>query len=140
MRILCACCSIHRAVANRAPISMRQPSTRPRFRAAARRWFAWQRIVGAFGEEPRPLGLFQLAIATVRESKDILPTTPRTLLSAALTGTPLPSSLLYQAVRRNRAGQKVTLQRAALIKLVFASRQSVQQEDVMAQLDPTNAT
>jgi CRISPR-associated protein Csd1 len=108
--------------------------------ANLRQWFAWQRIVGAFGEEPHPVGLFQLAIATVRESKDIPPTTPRTLLSAALTGTPLPSSLLYQAVRRNRAEQKVTPQRAALIKLVFASQQSVQQEDVMAQLDPTNTT
>lgn len=103
-----------------------------------RQWFAWQRIVGTFGEEPRPLSLFQLASATVRESKDILPTTPRALLSAALNGAPLPWGLLYQAVRRNRAEQKVTLQRAALIKLVFASRQSVQQEDRMAQLDLTN--
>jgi CRISPR-associated protein Csd1 len=107
--------------------------------ANLRQWFIWQRIVGAFGEAPRPLSLFQLATATVRESKDIPPTTPRALLSAALSGTPLPSSLLYQAVRRNRAEQKVTLQRATLIKLVFASRQSpLQPEDDMAQLDLTN--
>lgn len=106
--------------------------------ANLRQWFAWQRIIGAFGDEPRPLSLFQLAIATVRESKDILPTTPRALLSAALSGTPLPIGLLYQAVRRNRAEQKVTWQRAALIKLVFASQQVAQQEDVMAQLEPTN--
>jgi CRISPR-associated protein Csd1 len=113
-------------------------STVGEVQANLRQWFAWQRIVGAFGDEPRPLSLFQLATATVRDSKDILPTTPRTLLSAALNGTPLPWSLLYQAVRRNRAEQKVTMQRAALIKLVFASRQSVQQEDRMAQLDLTN--
>lgn len=105
-----------------------------------RQWFAWQRIVGAFGEDPRPLGLFQLAVATVREAKDIPPTIPRVLLRAALAGTALPSSLLYQAVRRNRAEQKVTPQRAALIKLVFASQQSAQQEDRMAQLDPTNTS
>jgi CRISPR-associated protein Csd1 len=105
-----------------------------------RRWFAWQRIVGAFGEELRPLSLFQLSMATVRDSKDLSPTTPRALLSTALTGTPPPMSLLYQAVRRNRAEQKVTPQRAALIKLVFASRQFMQQEDAMAQLDPVNTS
>lgn len=104
--------------------------------ANLRQWFAWQRIVGAFGEDPRPLSLFQLAVATVRESKDILPTTPRTLLSTALSGMPLPIGLLYQAVRRNRAEQKVTAQRAALIKLVFASQHGVQQEEFMVRLDP----
>ncbi|MCG8350082.1 MAG: type I-C CRISPR-associated protein Cas8c/Csd1 [Chloroflexales bacterium] len=101
-------------------------------------WFAWQRIVGQSGEEPKPLGLFPLAVATVREAKDIVPTTPRTLLRTALTGAPLPWGLLFQAVRRNRAEQKVTPQRAALIKLVFASRQSGQQEDCMVHLDPAN--
>ena len=103
-----------------------------------RQWFTWQRIVGSFGEEPRPLGLFPLAAATVREAKDIPSTLPRTLLRSALTGAPLPTGMLYQAVRRNRAEQKVTTQRAALIKLVFASQQPIQQEDFMVQLDPTN--
>jgi CRISPR-associated protein Csd1 len=113
-------------------------TTLPKVEANLRQWFSWQRIVGAFGEAPHPLSLFQLAVATVRESKDILPTTPRALLSAALNGTPLPWSLLYQAVRRNRAEQKVTPQRAALIKLVFASQLPLQQEDGMVQLDQTN--
>lgn len=104
-----------------------------------RQWFIWQHIVNLSGDAPRPLSLFQLAVATVREAKDIPPNTPRALLNAAIKGTPLPSGLLYQAVRRNRAEQKVTLQRAALIKLVFASQQSpLQQEDYMVQLDPTN--
>jgi len=103
--------------------------------ANLRQWFAWQRIVDAYGEEARPLGMFQLAAATVREAKDILPTTPRALLSAALSGAPLPWGLLYQAVRRNRAEQKVTAQRAALIKLVFASHQLAHQEDYMTKLD-----
>lgn len=114
-------------------------TTLGRVKANLRQWFMWQRIVGPSGEEPRPLSLFQLAVATAREAKDILPTTPRALLSTALTGTPLPWSLLHQAVRRNRAEQKVTPQRAALIKLVFASRQPAQQEDRMAQLDQSNS-
>lgn len=105
-----------------------------------RQWFQWQRIIGSFGEEPQPLGIFPLAVATVRETKDILRSTPQTLLHTALTGTALPFSLLYQAVRRNRAEQKVTAQRAALIKLVFASQPSQQhhKEDFMVQLDPNN--
>jgi CRISPR-associated protein Csd1 len=103
-------------------------------KASLRHWFAAQRIVGPFGEAPRPLSLFQLAAATVREAKDIAPTTPRALIHTALTGAPLPWSLLYQAVRRNRAEQKVTPQRAALIKLVFASQQPAE-EDRMTELD-----
>lgn len=101
-------------------------------------WFARQRLVDAFGEAPRPLGLFPLAVATVRESKDLAPTTPRVLLRAALTGAPLPSGLLYQAVRRNRAEQSVTRQRAALIKLVLLSQQPTQPEEYMVQLDLDN--
>lgn len=102
-------------------------------------WFQRQRIVDAYGEEPRPLGLFPLAVATVREAKDLAPTTPRVLLRAALTGAPLPSGLLYQAVRRNRAEQAVTRQRAALIKLVLLSQQLIQPEEYMIQLDLDNA-
>jgi CRISPR-associated protein Csd1 len=109
-----------------------------RVQANLRRWFAWQRITGSFGDEPRPLGLFQLAVATVREAKDIAPTTPRALLSSALTGSRLPWGLLYQAVRRNRADQMVTPQRAALIKLVFASHQPTYQEEYMVALDPAH--
>lgn len=98
-------------------------------------WFKGQRIVGEPGEEPRPLGLYSLASATVHDFKDLPPTTPRALLRSALTGTPLPMGLLYQAVRRSRAEQRVTRQRAALIKLVLQSHQSTPQEDTMVQLD-----
>ena len=56
----------------------------------------------------RPLGLYALAAATVREPRrDLGPVLPRALLHAALTGGPLPSDVLYQAVRRNRAEQAV---------------------------------
>jgi len=89
-------------------------------------WFERQAIVDAYGDEPRPLGIFQLAAATVREARrDLAPSVPATLLRAALVGTPLPSSLLYQAVRRARAEQDVDRPRAALIKLVIQSRSPV---------------
>jgi CRISPR-associated protein Csd1 len=104
------------------------------------RWFTRQRIVGAAGDDPRPFGLYALAAATVRDARtDLAPPTPRALLRAAIVGTPLPLSLLYQAVRRNRAEQAVTRQRAALIKLVLLSQPGVKEES-MVQLDPGNAS
>lgn len=103
-------------------------------------WFTGQRIVGPFGEEPRPLGLYALAAATVRDAqKDLAPPTIRTLLHAALSGTPLPDGLLAQAVRRSHAEGAVTRQRAALIKLVLRG-QPRQGEDLMIQLDEENTS
>jgi CRISPR-associated protein Csd1 len=87
-------------------------------------WFAGQSVVGPWGEEPKSWGVFALAAATVRDaSKDLGPVTPRALWRAALAATPVPSSLLWQAVQRNRAEGKVTAQRAALIKLVLCSNE-----------------
>lgn len=101
-------------------------------------WFRLQRIVGPAGEEPQPLGLYPLAAATVREPRELAPPVPRALLHAALTGTPPPLSLLFQAVRRNRAEQTVTRPRAALIKLVWVSHHDNAEEDYMVQLDLDN--
>lgn len=99
-------------------------------------WFDDQRIVGPYGEEPQPLGLYALAAATVRDvQRELAPPTLRALLRAALTGTPLSWDLLYQAVRRNRAEQRVTRPRAALIKLVLLSQQPTMKEEGMVQLD-----
>ncbi|MBI2952764.1 MAG: type I-C CRISPR-associated protein Cas8c/Csd1 [Chloroflexi bacterium] len=103
-------------------------------------WFEGQRIVGLNGEGRGPLGLYALARATVRDvQKELAPPTPRAMLRAAVTGTPLPVGLLYQAVRRNRAEQGVTYQRVALIKLVLC-RSNVRkgEEDRMVQLDSDN--
>jgi CRISPR-associated protein Csd1 len=102
------------------------------------RWFRAQRIVGAFGEEPAPLGMYALAAATVRDAnKDLAPPTPRTLIHAALTGTPVPTALLEQAVRRNRAEQRVTRPRAALIKLALCTRPGapIGEEDSLVELN-----
>lgn len=104
------------------------------------RWFSRQAIVGPYGEAPRPLGLFALAAATVRDaSKDLAPPTTRALLHAAIEGTPLPLDLLYQAVRRNRAEQRVTRERAALIKLALLSQRLMNSENDMVQLDPESS-
>lgn len=104
------------------------------------KWFTRQAIVGPYGENPRPLGLFALAAATVRDArKDLAPPTTRALLHAAIEGTPLPLDLLYQTVRRNRAEQRVTRERAALIKLVLLSQRLMNPENEMVQLDPESS-
>ncbi len=109
-------------------------------------WFAGQDIVANDGQPGRPIKLFGLAAATVREVKDLPVSTPRTLLHTALTGAPLPRGLLYQAVRRNRAEQGVTRPRAALIKLVLESEKwaqrrrhpSSEEEDSLVNLSSDN--
>jgi CRISPR-associated protein Csd1 len=103
------------------------------------RWFTRQSIVDGLGAPPRPLGLYALASATVRDARDIVPITPRWLVRTALTGAPLPPALLSQAIGRNRAEQGVTRPRAALIKLVLSSQPGASSmEEAMVQLDPEN--
>ncbi|MFP4440932.1 MAG: type I-C CRISPR-associated protein Cas8c/Csd1 [Chloroflexaceae bacterium] len=102
------------------------------------RWFLWQRVVDAYGEAARPLGIRALAAATVRELKDLPTPTIRALFRTALIGTPLPTSMLYQTIRRCRAAQNVTHQQAALIKLVLCSQNVFTQETAMIELDLDN--
>ena len=97
------------------------------------RWFRWQQIVDAWGAQANPLGIYRLAAASVREMKDLPIQTPHALLHTALYGTPLPSNLLQQALRRNAVEHTVTYSRAALIKLILAS-QSIIEENAMVQL------
>jgi CRISPR-associated protein Csd1 len=100
-------------------------------------WFARQRIVQQWGDEPAPLGVYALAAATVRDpARELAPTTARALLRSAVAGTPLPPGILYQAVRRNRAEQRITRPRAALIKLALLARCFDHEEDFMVQLEP----
>ena len=86
------------------------------------RWFGMQRVTGWDGSDLRPLGIYQLAGSTVLDMKDLPPPTVRAMLRTALTGAPLPLSLLAQAIRRNQAEQRVTHPRAALIKLALMGR------------------
>ncbi|MDN5344219.1 MAG: CRISPR-associated protein Csd1 [Clostridia bacterium] len=106
------------------------------------RYFLLQRLVDANGQEGPPLGLYPLALATVREAKDLPPTTPKALLQLALKGGPLPPWLLYEALKRARAEQdrqKITRPRAALIKMVLLSQKPYLPEGfTLEKLDSTN--
>lgn len=100
------------------------------------RYFLLQRIVERDGSEGRPIGLYALAASTVRDARrELPPNVPKALLNAALGGGPLPASLLFDAVKRNRAEQGVTRPRAALIKMVLLSQDSPK-EGGMSELDP----
>ena len=101
-------------------------------------WFEGQRIAPGFDGELRYYGLRALAFSTVREPRDLPRTTPRILVHAAFTGTPLPMDIVAQAVRRNKAEQRITRPRAALIKLALVSQTGDHEEDYMVQLDPDN--
>jgi CRISPR-associated protein Csd1 len=90
------------------------------------RYFRLQRLVDWNGEPGAPLSVSRLTNATLRIPKgandEASPNVPRTLLRAALSGGRLPESLLYEAVKRNRAEQRVLRDRAVLIKMTLASR------------------
>ncbi len=105
-----------------------------------RKYFVLQSIVDRDGTEGRPLGLYALAASTVRDaSKELPPDVAKALLRTALGGGPLPSGLLFQAVKRIRAEQAITRARAALIKMVLLSQlPTLVREDAMVQLDPQN--
>jgi CRISPR-associated protein Csd1 len=109
------------------------------------RYFALQRIVDRDGAEGKPFGLRALATSTVREpskdlQKDLPPNVPQALLQMALKGGPLPMGLLFQVVKRSRAEQAVTRNRAALVKMVLLSQQPAlsPEENIMVQLDAEN--
>lgn len=97
------------------------------------RWFERQRITDQWADTFRPLGLYALAMTTVRDARDLSPVVTRTLLRGVMTGSPLPSTLLGQVVQRCRADQKVDRPHAAMIKLVLLS-QSREEGDVMVAL------
>lgn len=94
-------------------------------------WFQSQEVVDAWGEEPRPLGIYALAGATVRDLQDVPSPTYRSLLRASLSGTPLPWNLLQQAVIRNHAERTVTRPRAALIKLIMTTHNLIKENEMV---------
>ncbi len=96
-------------------------------------WFERQRVVDPWADAYRPLGLYPLAMATVREAGDLSPSTMPTLLRGAMTAGALPRSLMDLALRRCRAEQGVRRNRAALIKLVLLS-QAAEKGDTMVGL------
>jgi CRISPR-associated protein Csd1 len=81
------------------------------------RWFRWQQLYAG----DTPVGVFQLARALYFKADDIPAHVPETLIRCAITGAPLPMSLLQLAIQRNRAEQSVSDNRARLIQAVLRS-------------------
>ncbi len=96
------------------------------------------------GEPSVPLPVWRLAMATVRRggNEQPPPSVAEGLVTLALNGTPLPSEVMFQAVRRCRAEQAVTRERAMLIKMVLVSQGGFGDggDSVMRELDMTNQT
>lgn len=104
------------------------------------RYFRLQNLVDWNGEPGAPLSVSRLTNATLRIPKgandEASPNVPRALLRVAIGGGLLSESLLAEAVRRNRAEQRVLRDRAVLIKMTLASRRRDEEgRDWMVELD-----
>ena len=103
------------------------------------RYFALQEMVGWDGSTWEPVPMFRLSGATVRDPRKEDPPgiVAQALIRLALTGHPPPLDLLFLAVRRNRAEQNVSRERAMLIKMVLQSQPDIPEgeEHVMADLE-----
>lgn len=108
------------------------------------RYFALQEMVEWDGSPGQAVPLYRLTGATVRDPRkeEPPPAVARSLIRLALTGTPLPMDVLYLAVRRNRASQDVTRERAMLIKMVLCSQADEPEggATTMSELDDANTT
>ena len=106
-------------------------------------WFEAQEMVMPDGTEGLPLGVYRLAGSVYRDArKEMEPSVPQSLIRAALHQEPVPRSLLDKAVLRCRAEQRVTRNRAMLIKACLATDPSFttlekEQYQRMSQLDAT---
>lgn len=105
-------------------------------------YFAAQELVMGNGEPSVPVPVWRLAMATVRRggNEQPAPVVAESLVALALNGSPLPSEVLFQAVRRCRADQEVTRDRAMLIKMVLVSQRAAEArgEGAMQELERTN--
>lgn len=107
------------------------------------RYFALQVLVQWDGGESTPLPVSWIANATVHRTGTPPPIVSKSLVRLALAGGALPKDLLDLAVRRNRAEQGVSRDRAMLIKMVLGSQPQVSKKEIqkMTQLndDTTDA-
>jgi CRISPR-associated protein Csd1 len=112
-------------------------TTLPEVQRNLAQWFRWQQLYAG----DTPIGVPRLAGALYRKPKnrkgdnqkadnsetddrkrdDIPAHVPETLIRCAITGAPLPMSILQLAIQRNRAEQGVTDNRARLIQAVLYS-------------------
>jgi len=97
-------------------------TTVPHVQEHLRVWFQDQAIVDPYGQPSKPFGLYALAASAYRDpSKEMQPTVPTALLRCALSGDPLPESLLTKATRRSAVEGEIPHARAALLKLILSS-------------------
>ncbi|MEP0766900.1 MAG: type I-C CRISPR-associated protein Cas8c/Csd1 [Fimbriimonadia bacterium] len=112
-------------------------------------WFRTHQIRDWGTGELRQFGIYQLAASLYLDpNKNIVPSIPAALLRSALTGAPIPSSLLMQALRRNIAtqgpfymlqGRKViSLARLSLIKAVYLSHRPQEEVNTLQSLEHNN--
>lgn len=103
------------------------------------RYFALQELVQWDGSPSTPVPMTWLANSTVHRKATAPPIVSQSLVRLALAGDPLPLDLLFLAVRRNRAEQGVSRERAMLIKMVVGSRDQQRMEEIaqMTELDST---
>ncbi|MDH7600658.1 MAG: type I-C CRISPR-associated protein Cas8c/Csd1 [Armatimonadota bacterium] len=115
-------------------------STVPSVQASLSKWFALQRIVETDGSEPHSyLGIWRLAKAlqpSQARGDQMAANVPRTLVRCALSGQPLPTWVLAQALQRSRSDQQITRPRAALIKAALLSQIQTFEEGFMERLEP----
>jgi len=87
-------------------------------------------------QEYLPLFLLLVSIAVQNKSKNIPPNLAGELMKSILDGSPYPHALLAAAVRRNKAEQKVTYPRAAIIKASL--NRFHRHEEIQMALDKSN--
>jgi CRISPR-associated protein Csd1 len=111
-------------------------TTIPMVQENLKRWFRDQKIVDAYGEDGKPLGVYSLAASAFRDpAKEMLPAVPTALVRTALQNIRLPDDLLAKLVRRNRAEREVNYPRASLIKLILTTQKG---EEAMSNMDKLN--
>jgi CRISPR-associated protein Csd1 len=135
------------ASGGRAVVRSWLQTTVPKAEACLDQWENWQRLIQPDGGRPRYHSAYHLATSAYYDvnSEDCLQGT-QALIESALSGKPLPLSLLSAAVRRNRAvglpdsGKEalITYSRVALIKMVLASREHLSEgEHQMSEYERT---
>lgn len=95
------------------------------------------------GDLSRPPRLWVLAMATVREDKEMSPRLPAALLRAALHGDPLPLSVAESCIRRLAVDPKGFIDffapaRIGLIRCTLNRRLGAGERQLMPGLDPEN--
>jgi len=89
--------------------------------------------------DPGPPSLFRLLLSIAAQSKadNIPPNLAGDTLRSILAGRPYPLTLLQAALRRNRAEQKITPNRAAIIKACLIRYYHLAKGDQLVSLDTT---